>query len=209
MRLSIVGSNVWSKKNIPNSHVATGQLYRSNRSWYARIPNPKKNVTPPAPSGLCFPSNDQRQHTLHKKNKICQRQVAENGSSAMTLAFLRISCQTPELLSKAPHGFFNDGSTGPMEVMKEATMLNGRQGMKGIFRYNKKNEYRRGVAVPSLKLTVRTWNTGVGRWVSFCKGHLPGAMLVSGRATCWLCRNYWPLPPSVIRHHLQWPFISF
>ena len=34
--------------------------------------------------------------------------------------------------------------------------------------------------VPSLKLTARTWNTGVGRWVSFWEGLLTGAMLVLG-----------------------------
>ena len=47
------------------------------------------------------------------------RQVAENGSSAMTLAFLRISCQTPELLSKAPgRKKKNDGPPGSHEEGK-------------------------------------------------------------------------------------------
>ena len=36
------------------------------------------------------------------------------------------------------------------------------------------------VWLPSLKLTARTWNTGVGGWVSFWEGLLSGAMLVFG-----------------------------
>ena len=35
----------------------------------------------------------------------------------------------------------------------------------------------------SLKLTVCTWNTGVGRWVSFWNRFLAGAMLVLGRVS--------------------------
>ncbi len=35
--------------------------------------------------------------------------------------------------------------------------------------------------LPSLKLTARTCNTGVGRWVSFWEGLFSVAMLVSGR----------------------------
>ena len=49
--------------------------------------------------------------------------------------------------------------------------------------------------LPSLKLTARTWNTGVGRWVSFWEGLLPGAMLVFGSvsvstSTCFFFRSF-------------------
>ena len=49
--------------------------------------------------------------------------------------------------------------------------------------------------------TARTWKLGIGRWFSFWKGFLVGAMLVSGRVTCPLHRNHFKMDISSSKHH--------
>ena len=48
-------------------------------------------------------------------------------------------------------------------------------------------------AIPSLKLTARTWKLMVGILVSLWDALFSGAMLVSGRVSCsWMMHQIWP-----------------
>ena len=63
--------NCWVKRLIQKTHTQFSFCHRATYIDPIGLPKlvsqtPQKMVTPPAPSRVCFPSNDQRQHTLQK-----------------------------------------------------------------------------------------------------------------------------------------------
>ena len=138
----LLGQTFDSKNPYPILILPPGNLYRSNRSSYARIPNPPKNGDTTCTLSCVFSqSRPQTQHTLQKKTKSANAKLLRMD----LLQWLWLFC---EFLAKLQSCYqrhltvFQRWVHGPIEVMKEATMLNGGQGTKGIFRYNNKNEYK-------------------------------------------------------------------
>ena len=138
--------NCWVKRLIQKTHTQFSFCHRATYIDPIGLPmlvsqTPQKMVTPPAPSHVCFLSHDHRQHTLQKKTKSANAKLLRMD----LLQWLWLFC---EFLAKLQSCYqrhltvFQRWVHGPIEVMKEATMLNGGQGTKGIFRYNNKNEYK-------------------------------------------------------------------